>query len=203
MMDLFSSEYNTDRIALPLRDAEIYYYPNFLNTETASTYFEILQQQTDWQQDPITLFGKTYLQPRLTALYAINDKPYSYSGIRMFPKPMTPTLLTIKDKIETVSEVKFTTALLNLYRNGKDSNGWHSDDEKELGKNPVIASISLGVARRFKLRHKHQKDKTHSILLEHGSLLLMQGETQHFWKHQLPKSNVIHEARINITYRVL
>lgn len=200
-MNLFEGKEN--EIVLPLRDAEISYFPNFISSEVANTYFEKLLKETNWKQDDIKIFGKVYAQPRLTALYGEAGKPYSYSGITMHPEPFTPILSEIKQKTETVSNVTFTTVLLNLYRDGSDSNGWHSDDEKELGVNPVIASLSLGAKRKFNLRHKDDPSLKYSIDLEHGSLLLMKGSTQHCWKHQLPKSKRVHDPRINLTFRVI
>ncbi|RMA58474.1 alpha-ketoglutarate-dependent dioxygenase AlkB family protein [Ulvibacter antarcticus] len=200
-MDLFSSEKNGNFIKLPLVDADVVYCPSFFTSEEATTYFETLTHQTNWQQDDITLFGKTYPQPRLTSLYATNSKPYSYSGITMFPKPYTDILKEIQRKIQTVSEENFTTVLLNLYRDGNDSNGWHSDDEKELGRNPVIASVSLGADRIFHFRNKKDKSVKHKLILENGSLLLMKGATQHTWQHQLPKSKKVIKPRINLTFR--
>jgi alkylated DNA repair dioxygenase AlkB len=201
-MDLFNSESN-HATQLQLKDAEVLYYPSFFTPEKASTYFHELNKETSWQQDDIKVFGKVYPQPRLTALFGDEGKSYSYSGITMHPMPFTPLILEIKRQVEVVSEVNFTTVLLNLYRDGNDSNGWHSDDEKELGKNPVIASISLGAKRRFGMRHKTDKNLRTTIELDHGSLLLMKGPTQHYWQHQLPKSKRISEPRINLTFRVI
>lgn len=197
-MQLFS-----EKVRLDLPDSEIWYYPSFFNLGKADQYFKVLRKDTPWQQDDIKVFGKTYAQPRLTALYASNTKSYSYSNITMYPKPFTPTLLEIKEAIEAEAGTCFTTCLLNLYRDGKDSNGWHSDDEKELGENPVIASITLGQERYFHLRHKNDKGLKHKILLQHGSLLLMQGETQHNWQHQIAKTARKIGERINLTFRVI
>jgi alkylated DNA repair dioxygenase AlkB len=121
----------------------------------------------------------------------------------MYPKPITQTLHHIKLQIEKVCDAQFTTVLLNLYRDGLDSNGWHSDDEKELGNQPVIASVSLGIERTFQLRHKKNKKLRHNLLLEHGSLLLMRGTTQENWQHQIPKSKKITAERINLTFRCI
>ncbi|NAY93267.1 alpha-ketoglutarate-dependent dioxygenase AlkB [Muricauda sp. JGD-17] len=188
---------------LELQDAEITYYPTFFSKEQADIYFEVLRGTFPWQQDEITLFGKTYPQPRLTALFGNNGKSYSYSNITMQPHPFTPELLQIKTTIEKEVDAQFTTCLANLYRNGKDSNGWHSDDEKELGQNPIIASVSLGAPRFFHLKHNTNKTLKHKLLLEHGSLLLMQGKTQHFWQHQIPKTAKKIEERINLTFRII
>lgn len=162
-----------------------------------------LQHEIPWQQDDITLFGKTHPQPRLTALFGNEGKPYSYSNIVMQPHRWNPLLTFIKEEIEKVSGVTFTTVLLNYYRDGKDSNGWHADNEKELGTNPVIASVSFGAERFFHLQYNLDKNIKQKILLEHGSLLLMQGQTQHFWKHQIPKTAKPIGPRINLTFRVI
>ncbi|WP_299767213.1 alpha-ketoglutarate-dependent dioxygenase AlkB [uncultured Dokdonia sp.] len=188
---------------LDLSGASVMYYPNFLTPEEASHYFKLLYKETPWQQDDIKVFGKVYPQPRLTALYADNNLPYSYSNITMHPTSFTFALSEIKKKVEAISNTEFTTCLLNLYRDGKDSNGWHADDEKELGKNPTIASVSLGASRVFKLRDKKAKSSVHSMSLEHGSLLLMKDATQHNWQHQVPKTSKFVEPRINLTFRTI
>ncbi|MET6991835.1 alpha-ketoglutarate-dependent dioxygenase AlkB family protein [Sediminicola arcticus] len=198
MHNLFS-----DFHQLVLPDADVTYYPNFLDLIKADSYFEEFKNTIPWQQDDIKVFGKIYAQPRLTALYSTNGKPYSYSNITMQPHNFTKELLDIKEKIEVVSKNSFTTCLLNLYRDGKDSNGWHADNEKELGENPVIASITLGQERYFHLKHRTQKELKYKLLLEHGSLLLMKGTTQHHWLHQIPKTAKPISERINLTYRVL
>jgi len=163
--------------------------------------FEVLYNQPTWQQDTIKVFGKTYPQPRLTALYGNNGLPYSYSNITMYPHPLTPEVEMLMQQIKSVCSAEFTSVLMNLYRDGSDSNGWHSDDEKALGNQPTIASLSLGGSRMFHLRHKHQKKLRHSIELTHGSLLLMSGETQHQWQHQIPKTKKEVGPRINLTFR--
>ncbi len=192
-----------DKIHLNLPDSDITYYPNFMVKADATVFFDLLRKETPWQQDDITVFGKTYAQPRLTVLYGNNGKPYSYSKLVMVPHTFTPQLLNIKEKVETVAGVPFTTCLLNLYRNGKDSNGWHADNEKELGKNPIIASVTLGQERFFHLKHRTDKSLKQKILLEHGSLLLMKGATQEHWLHQVPKTTKIVDERINLTFRII
>ncbi|EAQ99853.1 alpha-ketoglutarate-dependent dioxygenase AlkB family protein [Maribacter sp. HTCC2170] len=117
--------------------------------------------------------------------------------------PFTTELLEIKKKIEIITKIEFNSCLLNLYRDGKDSNGWHADDEKELGLNPVIASISLGQERPFHLRNKKDKTLKHKMILEHGSLLLMKATTQHNWQHQIPKTRKPINKRINLTFRII
>jgi alkylated DNA repair dioxygenase AlkB len=148
------------------------------------------------------MYGKKVDFPRLTAWYGDNDKPYTFSGITLAPKIWTKELLEIKQKIETESKVNFNSVLLNLYRSGNDSISWHTDAEKELGINPVIASVNFGATRKFQLRHIKTKEKI-EIELTHGSLLIMQGELQHFWQHQVPKTSKVVSERINLTFRVI
>ncbi|MGA9325274.1 MAG: alpha-ketoglutarate-dependent dioxygenase AlkB [Salegentibacter sp.] len=186
---------------IQLPNAELLYFNDFLEKSVADFYFKKLLTETPWGQDKIKLFGKEHLQPRLTALYASNEKPYSYSGISMNPEGFSEELLTIKKQVEKVCHMEFTTCLMNLYRDGRDSMGWHSDDEKELGKNPVIASVSLGAERLFKLKHKEDKIQKFDITPAHGSLLVMKGKTQQFWKHQVPKTKKEKGQRINLTFR--
>ena len=158
-------------ISLDLPDSDIKYYPDFFNKEEADAYFNSLLKDINWQQDNITVFGKTYKQPRLTSAFGNNGKPYSYSNITMHPQDFSKELQQIKNKVETKVNAKFTTCLANLYRNGNDSNGWHADNEKELGKNPIIASVSFGAERYFHLKHRHDKSLKQKLLLQHGSLL--------------------------------
>ncbi|MEZ4838876.1 alpha-ketoglutarate-dependent dioxygenase AlkB [Flavobacterium sp.] len=192
-----------EKITFNLPDATIEYYQGFFSDEKANLLFEQLITKIPWQQDNITLFGQTHLQPRLTALFGNEGKSYSYSSIIMQPHKWNPLLLFIKNEIETVCQENFTTVLLNLYRDGKDSNGWHADNEKELGKNPTIASVSFGEERIFHLQHNSIKEAKLKIKLEHGSLLIMKGTTQHFWKHQLPKTSKQIGPRINLTFRII
>lgn len=191
--------YSVEHINLP--KAELIFVKDFFSEKESKVYFEYLKQQINWQHDQIKVFGKVYDQPRLTALYAENKKAYSYSNIVMHPHQFTNELLKIKNKIETFSNEKFTTCLLNYYRTGQDSNGWHADDEKELGVNPVIASMSFGAKRKFKMRKKDNHQEKFDIELSAGSLLIMKGETQHFWQHQIPKTTKKIEPRINLTFR--
>ena len=198
VQELFAEDENR---LLPLKDAEIYFYPNFLTENVADRYCKSLQQDVTWQQDSIKIFGKTLPQPRLTALFADNGKSYSYSRITMHPQPFSPELAEIKEKVEKKTNTEFTTCLLNYYRDGKDSMGWHSDDEKELGRNPVIASLNLGAPRMFHLKHRNDGQLRFKLTLLNGSLLLMKGPTQHFWHHQVPKTGKKTAPRINLTFR--
>lgn len=191
-------------LKLNLPHSDIIYYPNLWSLNEANILFEELKNEIKWQHDHITLFGKTHLQPRLTSWYGDEEKVYSYSGITMYPHDWIKPLIAIKDKIEPLTQVKFNSVLLNLYRDGKDSMGWHSDNEKELGKKPVIASVSFGAPRRFLLKPRDKKDNTRKeIILNHGSLLIMAGDTQEYWLHQIPKTRNAMTARINLTFRVI
>lgn len=169
--------------------------------EEADDYYQKLLVEIKWKQEPIKIFGKEVLQPRLTAWYADKGKVYSYSGITMHWNEWTETLLKIKSKVELVTGYSFNSALLNYYRNGNDSMGWHRDNEKELGILPIIASISFGAARMFKFRNYYEKKQSLAFPLESGSLLLMTGETQHHWEHALAKTKGVISGRINITFR--
>jgi len=193
----------SEPLKIKLPNAEIEYTPAFFNTEESRELFEAIYHQTNWIEEDIRIYGKVYKQPRLTAFYANNNITYGYSNISMSPQPFSPVLKAIKIKIEKATGTTFSSCLLNLYRDGQDSNGWHADDEKELGKNPVIASVSLGTERLFHLKHKNIKTLKHKLTLQNGSLLLMKGETQHHWLHQIPKTKKLIDKRINLTFRIL
>jgi alkylated DNA repair dioxygenase AlkB len=184
-------------------DGEVFYCESFFSQEISDAYFSALCTEVKWKQEPIVLFGRSVLQPRLTAWIGDEGLSYRYSGITMQPQPWGPVLQEIKSRVEDQAKVTFTSALLNQYRDGSDSMGWHSDDEKELGLNPVIASVSLGATRKFQFRHRHKQEEKTSIDLKHGSLLLMGGETQRNWKHAIPKTRSLVGPRINITFRSL
>ncbi|MGB5190017.1 alpha-ketoglutarate-dependent dioxygenase AlkB family protein [Robiginitalea sp.] len=184
-----------------LRDAKLRYEPHFLDTDAADRLFKHLLAAVTWKEDSIRIFGKTYPQPRLTALYGDAGRSYSYSGIRMHPTAFTPELTNLKLRIEELSGEQFTSCLLNLYRDGNDSNGWHADNEKELGNQPFIASVSLGTSRSFHIKHREDKSLRYRMQLEHGSLLLMGGAMQDFWLHQIPKTRKPVGKRINLTFR--
>ncbi|OIQ30705.1 MAG: alpha-ketoglutarate-dependent dioxygenase AlkB [Bacteroidetes bacterium MedPE-SWsnd-G2] len=192
-----------NKTSFHLPQAEINYFPNFLIKPEADKLFKILLSQTPWQNDEITVFGKTYPQPRLTAYYSTINTSYSYSNITMGSKPFPDYLEKIRLKIEQATNETFNAVLLNLYRNGQDCNGWHADNEKSLGVNPVIASLSLGAERTFNFKHRKIKDEKHKINLHHSSLLIMKGEMQHHWLHQIPKTKKQKEARINLTFRYI
>lgn len=197
MLDLFPEE----KIILDLPDAIFEYYPNFFSQAKADELYKLLHENTPWQQDTITVYGKNHLQPRLTALYGNEGKPYKYSNIVMNPHPWNATLIYMKELVEEKANHDFTTVLLNQYRNERDSNGWHADNEKELGRDPIIASISLGEERTFQLKHNTQKEIKQSLLLKHGSLILMKEGSQIHYKHQIPKASKTKNTRINLTFR--
>lgn len=199
MLELFPE--NNTVLSPSIPDGQIFYYPTFLSKKEADLLYAVFLETTPWQKDNISVYGKTYAQPRLTSLYGLNEKPYSYSNISMHPNPMTPILKDLLSKIENKTEHSFNAVLLNLYRDGKDSNGWHADNEKELGENPIIASISLGQERYFHLKHREIKEERFKIKLAHGSLLLMAGALQHHWLHQIPKTTRPLKQRINLTFR--
>ncbi len=179
------------------------YHPHFFSNHESNELLQLLIQEIQWKQEPITIFGKQIMQPRLTAWYGDETKPYSYSGITMHPHSFTPALIHIKQKLDAFANCQFTSALLNQYRNGNDSMGWHRDNEKELGPEPIIASVSFGATRKFQFRNYLNKNDKLSLPLTHGSLLLMRGTTNHFWEHQIPKTKQPIDIRINLTFRIL
>lgn len=192
-----------DRTNILPRDGGAFLLNDFFTEEDSDRYLDMLAKEIHWRQEPIVIMGRTIMQPRLTALHGDSGKRYRYSGITMTPQPWTAALLDIKSRIEFTVNHRFTTALLNLYRTGDDSMGWHSDDEKELGRDPVIASVSFGAARTFQFRHRTDVSSRVEVSLEHGSLLIMRGSTQHHWLHRLPKRLRTSEPRINITFRTI
>tara|TARA_R100000322_G_scaffold131803_1_gene87774 strand:+ start:1919 stop:2539 length:621 start_codon:yes stop_codon:yes gene_type:complete len=175
LMDLFDDGH---RESLAIDDAEIVLWRH-VEFGDDKQLLERLIRETNWRQDRITLWGKSYLQPRLLAWYGDSDAEYSYSGITLVAEPWSDLLLSIKSKVETLSGSTFNSVLVNYYRDHRDSMGFHADDEPELGENPVIASVSFGEERRFVLKHKRRKDLDRLVLpLPSSSLLLMAGETQ-------------------------
>jgi alkylated DNA repair dioxygenase AlkB len=202
----FSAEPPTavERPFASLPDADIRLLANVYDSATATALFDELLSQTPWAQRHVKVYSQLYPEPRLTAWYGDAHKRYSYSGLTLDPLPWTPTLSQIKALVDVAAGACFNSVLLNLYRNGRDSNGWHQDNEPELGQNPVIASLSLGAVRRFQLRHKFNKELPKVELnLPPGSLLVMAGPTQHFWQHQIPKTAKPIAERINLTFRVI
>lgn len=188
---------------LELADAEVTHLPRALARDVADECFRQLRREVDWQQEEIVLFGVKRLVPRLVAWYGDAGAVYRYSGVEHRPLPWIAPLAELKDLAESLSGQSFNSVLLNLYRDGRDGMGWHADDEPELGPHPVIASFSLGATRRFRMRHRRHRSQVVAIDLEHGSLLLMQGATQHHWLHALPKTARPAGERINLTFRLV
>ncbi len=188
---------------IPIQDGVLRLYPHLFSREERETFFTQLKDNVNWQQEEIKLYGRAIPLPRLTAWFGDEGKTYMYSGITVEPEPWTPTLLEIKSRIEEVSNVTFNSVLLNYYRNERDSVSWHSDDEPELGENPIIGSVSFGDVRTFQLKHKTDKSLTISKDLPDGSYLIMAGSTQHHWLHQIPKRTRKIGPRINLTFRII
>ena len=178
------------------------YTENCVPFERASNWFDILLQETPWRQETIRLFGKQHQVPRLSSWVADQGLAYSYSNMTMQAANWTNTLNEIRGYVQKVCGEEFNSVLLNYYRDGQDSNGWHSDDEAELGENPCIASLSLGATRYFDLRCKRDHKVKYRLALQHGSLLVMKGSTQTHWQHQIPKRAAAHK-RLNLTFRTI
>ncbi|MFM7316777.1 MAG: alpha-ketoglutarate-dependent dioxygenase AlkB family protein [bacterium] len=186
---------------MDLPEAEVLFYPQLFPDAVANRLLQELVETTQWRQDSMKIYGKPTPLPRLTAWYGDPGARYIYSGIVNEPLPWTSVISEIKKVLEDISGVGFNGVLLNRYRTGKDSMGWHSDDEPEFGPNPVIASVSFGGTRNFQFRHKRQKDLKSNIELTHGSLLIMRGGTQENWQHQIPKTARPVQERLNLTFR--
>ena len=187
-----------ERLDLP--GAELLLWPRIDLGIDERALMQRLIDDCQWRQERITVYGKPYLQPRLSAWYG--DMSYRYSGIRLEPRGWTPLLLGLRRSVEALTGLSFNSLLLNYYRDGMDGMGMHSDDEPELGKQPAIASLSLGETRELVLAHRHRRDlATYKLPLSSGSLLLMQGDTQHNWRHGIRKSKRIRGARLNLTFR--
>ena len=181
-------------------EGEVYLYKGFLSSDESQFYFSTLSEYLDWQEEYIKIYGKQIKVPRLVCWYGDPGANYRYSGVTHEPLPWTQELVVLRNKINELTGHQFNSVLGNLYRGQNDSMGWHADKEKELGINPVIASLSLGEARLFKLQHNKTKEIV-DVILEPGSLLLMQGAIQHHWRHCVPKVKRALAPRINLTFR--
>ncbi len=179
------------------------YVPDFLNEEQSSIYFNLLSTKVNWKQEVLKIYGKNIKTPRLTAFYGDLGTKYKYSGREFLADVWTNELMALKIKAESFCNHSFNSVLLNYYRDGNDSMGWHSDDEKELGLNPVICSVSFGAIRRFDFRNKFDNHLKYHIFLQSGSLLIMKGDLQHNWCHQIAKSKRVLGPRINLTFRYI
>lgn len=187
-------------IALP--DADVRLVEWFLAPDEADALLDALLEGVDWEQHPVWIGGRRIASPRLSAWYGDPGASYRYSGETYAPKPWIPPLARLRERLEAFTGGRFNSALANLYRDGRDSMGWHADDEPELGDAPLIASLSLGATRRFRMRHRQRRElDPAAIALAHGSLLLMRGPTQRGWQHAVPKTRRVDEPRVNLTYR--
>jgi len=200
--DLFTLNRQFEPILMPDADVSILH-----GMETPLPYDQMLRKLIDdtiWRQEAVRIYGKEHQQPRLVSLYGDSGKRYDYSGISLIPLPWTDLLREIKRRIEQCTNVTFNAVFLNLYRDHNDSMGFHSDDEKELGKNPIVASLTFGARRTFLIKHKFNKELSLvKVPLEAGTVLLMKGTTQHFWKHGINKQTTPCGPRVNLTFRTL
>jgi alkylated DNA repair dioxygenase AlkB len=196
-VDLFDSP------VLELPDAEFDFRPHWLDATVAEQWLQQLAAETPWEQPQLLIHGQHFAVPRLLAWYGNPEASYRYSGLVHQPLPWTPLLADIRARVEEVAGQPLNGVLLNYYRDGNDSMGWHSDDEPELGRNPLVASLNLGGPRRFDLRRKGSGRIEHSLQLGSGSLLVMAGATQHYWQHQVAKTRKPVAPRINLTFRLI
>ena len=200
-MDQLSFFGESGAIKLPADLME--YHAAVFAPDEAISLMKTFINSVPWEQRKISMYGKEMMTPRLTAWYGDPGKDYTFSGSKFDPLPWTAELLLIKQKVETISEMQFNSVLLNYYRDANDSVAWHSDDEYELGIEPIIASVSLGQVRRFEVRHKTDHQKKYAVDLQNGSVLLMKGDLQHNWEHRIPKSTKPLKERVNLTFRVI
>lgn len=204
MNDLFANVDIADSNPIEMPDADVRFQQSFLQFTQADEMLSALIDQTEWQQEKVQVWGKWHMQPRLIAWHGDEGADYAYSGSRLKPKPWTPILLSLKSRVELASKSRFNSVLLNYYRDQNDSMGWHSDNEPELGRQPTIASVSLGDTRVFLFKHKVRKDLgIKKIPLSHGSLLVMAGDTQIFWQHAINRESKFAGSRVNLTFRLI
>ena len=189
-------------IRVPMANADVSYYPDFLSADQAQHYFNRLQDILLWRQEQIQLYGKRFNVPRLQVWYGDKEATYSYSNLSLYPNTWTAELLSLKQGCEQQSATVFNSVLANLYRDGQDSMGMHADDEPELGDEPIIASLSLGAVRTLIFAHKQSKQKV-NLPLASGSLLVMKGATQRNWLHGITKRKTAMAGRINLTFRFI
>lgn len=199
--NLFGSHIDESTNLLPA-DGEVYYFGTLFSAAEASYYLDQLLNHIDWRNDEAVIFGRLIQTKRKVAWYGDSDFSYTYSNRTKRALPWTPELLTLKGRVEHKTGETFNSCLLNLYHNGQEGMAWHSDAEKDLKRDGAIASLSFGAARKFAFKHKRTKE-TVSMVLEHGSLLLMKGTTQTHWLHRLPSARRILNPRINLTFRTI
>ena len=181
-------------------DGSAVLHEQFLDPDFAVRAFDELLRTNSWEEHDIVVFGQRHREPRLSTWHADGGKEYEYSGLLRTPLPLTPLLNDIRSRCESVSGASFNSVLVNLYRDGNDGVGWHADNEAVNGREPTIASVSLGATRRFDLRHRESKE-TVKVDLHSGSLLVMSGLSQHCWVHQIAKTKQVVGPRINLTFR--
>lgn len=186
---------------LPLPDAELRFDPHWLGPVDADGLMTALQDQVSWSVHRIRIFGQEVDSPRLSCWIGDPLARYRYSGTLFEPHPWPAVLRPLRERLRRELGVDFNSVLANLYRDGRDAMGWHSDDEPELGAAPVIASLSLGATRRFALKHRRDPGRRLALDLPHGSLLVMSGPTQRHYRHVLPRTTRPVGARINLTFR--
>ena len=189
-----------DTPQIPMVDADVQFYPNWLDVTAADMFFAQLKDNLSWSQDYIRIYGRDVKIPRLQSWMGDPDATYTYSGLKMHPLPWSEPIISIKRDCEKITGNVFNSVLANWYRDGQDSMGMHSDDEPELGTQPVIASVTLGEPRKFIFKHKYAGIKQ-DLVLEHGSLLVMRGTTQQYWQHGINKTKRRIDDRINLTFR--
>ena len=198
-MELFNTEVTGN--LLPF-DGIVNYYGKVFSSKESLYYLDKMLHEIEWKNDEAIIYGKHIITKRKAAWYGDRNYSYTYSNTTKHALAWTEELLRLKKKVEELTGVTFNSCLLNLYHNGNEGMAWHSDDEKSLGKNTTIASLSFGAERKFSLKHKLTKESV-SLVLESGSLLVMKGSTQTHWQHSLPKTTKIKTARINLTFRTI
>lgn len=202
MNDFISPHLLPQARTLVNRDGEALLFEHFIVGEEATALAEQLRQDVNWQTETIVLYGREITVPRQVCWVGDAGIRYTYSGVVHDPLPWPPVLAALRTRVQAFTGHDFNSVLANRYRDGTDSMGWHADNERELGRNPVIASLSFGADRVFKLRH-NKNSETVEVRLGNGSLLLMCGSLQHHWRHCLPKMRGITEARVNLTFRYI
>ena len=197
---LFETTDSSSALTVLSKDGRADYFPSIFESDRCAELFSALIDSLDWRVDQIYMFGKLVTTKRKVAWVGDAGCSYKYSGVKKEPQPWTPELLHIKNQLEKISQWKFNSCLLNLYHDGDEGMGWHSDDEKEIVPNSSIASLSIGAERKFAFKHKTTKE-TVNLILENGSLLEMKGPIQQYWWHSLPKTKKVQAPRINLTFR--
>jgi len=213
-------------VVINVPDGKLYYAPHYFDTAFSDETMDTLLACTDidymthdwhqesdidqlpfqhiqWQQDSVSMFGKSHELPRLSAWYGDNDRPYTYSGMTLQPKAWNTVLLRLREALVPICKRTFNSVLLNWYRSGEDHISWHTDAEPELGDNPLIASVNFGASRRFLLRRRDDHRIKLELHLHHGSVLVMAGALQHHWQHSVPKQKKVTDNRVNLTFRTI